>query len=811
MRRERLLHAACLLALFAGALIAFQDGLGADRGLFFRDHTLVFRPRWWWVSEAFHAGRLPALTHASTSGVPLETLLNATYTPAALLFFFGRMEVVYDLFVISHFLILGAGIYLLALGFGAKAEEALIAAAFGTLCGPVLSFENLVVGIQGLAYAPWVYLAFARVLKHGSPKDAGFLALAVGFHVQGIMPELLLLDVLAALAIIFVVRPRPTARLAGLLAIAGPLAAGLAAIELMPVLETLPLTRRGQGFDYADASAWPLLPMQLVELLAPNLWAPVDMPMIHAPALAGDATTPYFISLYVGASASLFAIPSLLAIRRRSGIAAPLLLTGALIATIVAMGPLTPLHRLFASLPILKSARYPVKYMLITSACLAATLPLALQALSFQRRALIACAGLQVALLGALAISVSSSELAAFLDLALDKDYARQVAGLAPSDLAPLMISAMKPRVFHALAFSAVLFGIAVGVGLRSSLARFFGPALAVLVLLDLAFAARFVIRGADLEPAAPPVDVVEKVASPHHRLFNVIPNGEPVPVPHREGRTYLEEQLYSGRQRGYYLDADRVRRFEDLDSDAQSNPTSAEAFFVIQDLRGARARRLLARAGVAWISSSRPDQVPGVSSYEIAGEPPQYVFPLPEKRPYVRGYASWKVGEVATLSDHDFAKLFSGKEDWGTALLPEPSRLPAGLLSAATSSRAAAECEAASETTLLESGVERVVIDHQAPCPMIVVALETFTPGWTGSIDGQPRAIFPAEIGSLAIDVPPGKHVIRFEYVPRVRRWAQVSLLSLLLSLPLFFVRSRRPEVAGLRMMNSISSKPPT
>lgn len=49
-----------------------------------------------------------------------------------------------------------------------------------------------------------------------------------------------------------------------------------------------------------------------------------------------------------------------------------------MLTVLVAMGEHTPLHRWLVSLPILSSGRYAVKYTLLTTACLAPLVALAL-------------------------------------------------------------------------------------------------------------------------------------------------------------------------------------------------------------------------------------------------------------------------------------------------------------------------------------------------------------------------------------------------------------------------------------------------
>ena len=59
-----LTHGPSFLLIIIAVLIAFADVLGADRGLMFRDHADVFKPRLWELKTHFGAFEFPSLTQA---------------------------------------------------------------------------------------------------------------------------------------------------------------------------------------------------------------------------------------------------------------------------------------------------------------------------------------------------------------------------------------------------------------------------------------------------------------------------------------------------------------------------------------------------------------------------------------------------------------------------------------------------------------------------------------------------------------------------------------------------------------------------
>jgi hypothetical protein len=397
------------LGLVTLAALAFSHALGPDTGLFWGDHGLVFRQRWWFAQDALRAGSWPARTWASASGLPLEQLLNATYTPLTLLLFLGDFEVTYDVFVAAHVAVLAVGAFGLARSLGATPMEAGAAAAVAFL-GPIISFENLLVGLAGLAYLPWVLWALRRLLQAPSPANVAALGLAGGFHLQGIMPETALLDVLAGGLLVAVTRPQLHLRTAAALGAGLLLAGGIASVELMPVLETLAGTPRGAGFSLAEQQRWSVHPLQLLGTAVPSGFGLPELPTLRRPFEVSDRL--YLVSIYLAWLPELALVA--LARRRTRGWAAALLAL-ALLFTVVALGPATPLHGMLAQLPVLRSGRFPVKYLILTAAALAALVVPGLRAAREHPKALALLLALRVALLAGLLQALSMEEVQAYL------------------------------------------------------------------------------------------------------------------------------------------------------------------------------------------------------------------------------------------------------------------------------------------------------------------------------------------------------------------------------------------------------------
>jgi len=761
------------LALAVGAVVAFLDGLWPGRGLFFRDHLLVFRPRWWFASEALGNGTLPLLTRSSPTGVPLEAQLNGTYTPMTLVFAALPFDAAYDVFVVGHVVLMGVGAYLLARHLGASALEGLVAGAVASLSGPVLSFENLLIALQGLAWAPWMYLAYHRLLTHGRVVDAGLVALAIGFHLQGITPFVAALDVFAALLLTVHARPAPNMKLGGLLLAGGALGLGIAAIELFPVLEALSTVRRGGGFGYAERAMWAVKPAHALDLIAPGAWALPEHPHLFFKSLSSGKVTAYLVSLYVGLALPLGG----LALFDRGARPWVFVLAG-LVAFfgLMALGPMGFVHPIVSELPLLKSSRFPVKYMADAAVFLAALAPFGLRVAGQKPRLAAAFFGAHAAIAAGALMTFGMPEMTEYVATIVNADSnIFGVHGVEPAEYPALAVEAMRPRILHGAAFAG-LATIVAAVCSTDDRRAYVMPALAVAVLLDLSLAGRWAVFGAPLEPSSMPEAILERVASDQDRVFPLTPGGRYVPVQTTEGDTPLAALLVSDRVRGYKAYR-QIRRLEDTDPDGMSHPASHLATRLLGRSTQVQAQRLLARSGAAWVSSWLTDRGVDATRIDIPDQRPHFVWPVADVRPYVAGYDRWQTIDLRKMKLDQAVAAYTDDATWDVALPLAPNEVGSSTVA----------CAGPPTATLREGATDtRYEIDVDGECATFVVLREVAVDGWTATIDDSSATVVPAEFGSLGALVPAGAHRLVFEYPGRAMRWAWLSLISALIALGL-------------------------
>ncbi len=775
--RLRRADAWALLGLTGLVLIAFRSILGPTEGLWYGDHAQIFRQRWWFILEAMGEGHLPARTLANGSGVPIESLLNATYTPLTLVLAAGPFNVMYDWFVLGHVIIACVGVYALFRSLGFSPASAFWPAII-PLSGPIVSFENLLVGLQGIAYAPWTYWALAITLREPRATHVGLLGLFGGWHLQGIMPEILFLDGLVGIGLIVHLAPRRRARLRAVTAVGAGviLAWAVSAIELMPVVQNIFETRRGQGFSYAEQTVWSLAPARLVGVVAPSFWSVPEVDLARFDWLYAGQTRPYLLSIYCGLLLSLAVGRPWRAI---SGCAAFALFVA------MSLGALTPLHGWVARLPLMTSGRYPVKFLVLAMGGLAVALAYGPRRIMRSRRpptALWLHAAAAVALWGWFNRDAYRLELPSLLS-----PLNRALSGVEPGFLADLTLVAQSERLAHAIAFP--LLATLAMIVLKNHRRR--TMVLTALLGLDVAWAAGYAIRGAPGD-TAPSSGLPAALGDVQSRVYRLAPNGIDAPLSLTDGTEVWRQVTLDNAQRGL-LDFRTHRVFHDYDPDGQSNPSSAVTLQLVHGSRYPAAEVLLGRVGVGAVSTWAPIQRAGRRTFPIAGQVPQYVFPIEPHRPYADFFARWTRVPPAALhgSDLDPAvrEHLERLDTWDELLVLDPSA-PAP----ETSSTAAAACRRDARAVAdPPSPTGDVVLEVRSPCDGLLLVQETFVPGWTAIVDGQPAPVFEAEMGQTAVRVPAGAHRVQLTYVGRVHSWWGLSTVATVIAIALVLTGLRR------------------
>jgi prepilin-type N-terminal cleavage/methylation domain-containing protein len=330
-------------------------GLFTTHRIFFiRDLSFFFWSRHLWLRHTLAAGEAPWWDpHVAAGQSAIADALNQLLMPITLAIRMLPSDVVsFNLWVALPLPIAALGTFAFLRRRDLPPSAAALGAAIFTLAGPTVSMLNTPNLSWSVALMPWVMWSRSR----------GIGTIAIAYALQALCGE----------PVTWVA----TGLLAGLSTFTGPaasafrrktqlllgLAAGglLAAAQLVPTLLAGVRAKRGA---LATPDFWSLHPVGLWDAIAPGIFGNyydaflADLPWMAALNFGRD---PFFYSLYVGPVVLLLAAIGVARAPRRN----VFWLAIAVVAIVAALGGYTPLYPLLRKLvPPLMYFRFPIKYI----------------------------------------------------------------------------------------------------------------------------------------------------------------------------------------------------------------------------------------------------------------------------------------------------------------------------------------------------------------------------------------------------------------------------------------------------------------
>jgi hypothetical protein len=734
--------------------------------------------------------------------------------------------------VIGHAALAFAGAFRLVRRLGGGRPAAALAALSWSGGGAALSLVSALTLVCSMAWLPWT-LAWADAALHPAPgapagsrlRAAVAAGLALGLQALNGEPVTVAVAVaalgcLALSAVGSALRAGGSAlraRGAGTLrAIAGALAplvlvaavaAGLAAVQILPTLARLAGSARGGGLPAAHAAVWSAPPARLAELAWPRFFG--DPARVQEGLYFGwhlnDRGFPYVPSIYPGLLLTILGLSALVRwpIPRRGAWAAAVVAGAAL-----ALGRHDPLYGLLRRVvPGLALLRFPEKFVLLLLTGLVLAGALGWQHLADERRAgrrdaadfPLALALVVLVTAGALACLLAARpRVAAWLVATHGAprppagDLLRGAAFLRAESLAAVLSAAavaallalcrftrLSARTLGALAVALLACDLwHYGHGLVATL-----PAAAYRVPPPLARAllqrdARIQRMGGRTAPPGQRIGGVERVyvePTPEDRPELLLRAGNPALSVLRTQLARLEP--YSGSLWGlaYGLDEDYDLMLTEWGRLAlfvfhaeERSPELAGRFLGAWNV-GALA---LLRPPEEWIPEAETNGVPQPA--RLVANPfvlPRYRFP--ERVSFHPSYASALA--VARQEHYDLARAEH---------CVRPEAPPKTL------------AYAPPEVLALDDRGGRLRLRYRAKAPAFFVFATTYDRGWKATVAGRALAVYPTAACQLGVELPPGDRELDLEYrEPRALWGGAVSLLTLAACAAVFL---RRPGPVG-------------
>lgn len=356
-----------LIYLAALSALYFYPALSGSLLLTERDLSVFFiPPRHLWV-EAIKAGEFPLWNPYTYSGHPLlATLQPGVLYPVNALLLLLPFDLAFNWTIIVHFFLSGIFAYLLLSDLKAERTGSLIGALVFMLSGYLFSSHNLLSTLFSVTWAPLVIMLYRRAAGQGSYLYASLagISLAVMFLGGGIevlfgtllflafhtlMPSVLDFEASHDSGPLFVKR-------LCLFASAVLIFIFVSAAELLPFIELSELSTRASGLSFNEATTWSFDFKDFIQFFIPDLYG------------YGTSNEKYWANqswlktVYTGAIPLLLSAFFFLKARRR---ALPFIFI-TLFYIALAMGKNTLFYQyLYSYFPFFNKIRYPVKFLFL--------------------------------------------------------------------------------------------------------------------------------------------------------------------------------------------------------------------------------------------------------------------------------------------------------------------------------------------------------------------------------------------------------------------------------------------------------------
>ncbi len=780
-RKQRIDPSALFLPVLALLIIAwFAPVIFGNRIFCFGDLPRYFYPLRRFVAETVRAGGFPLWNPYLFCGYPcLAVLQSAVFYPLSVIgYLLPDFDVAFNLFIVAHFFLAGAFLFLLLRRWGLLPVSSFIGALTFTFSGYLGSVVHMNTSLSSVAWLPLILLFFDRTLFYGRPSS--FLLTAVFLGVQFLGGEPTILFGTSGLLFFYcftVVEPAAgkkenvvrLARALALLAGALLLAAALTLAQLLPFVELLGRSTRAAGGDFARLTEWSLPPFELLNFLIPFSLGDITRPA------GGWGPQKWLVSGYAGIFPLLLAgVAIAFRPQRKTNLFGLLLL----VSLLLALGKYTPLYRLlYRFVPGFNYIRYPVKYLFL-STFLASVLAgfgweklaRSAEAPEPARRRLIRVLLVLNLLLGLVLLAVVAGRREILVGI-LRHYFPAGIADRELERVARLVITDAA-----ALCQAMILFTLAVFLcvfRLRGKISPALAGALASLIILtDLGIAHWGKNLSAGRESFHRKTGIVRllKEDNTDFRIFRS------QPVEELNSWVYGADYGRGLEERRDTFTADTMMSYGFFDADGYESLKDGDyqrLLFAVQAHPPERSAAVLSMLNVKYLATRSPVAAPGfrtMATKPVLAGGDVWISKNENCRP-----RAFLVKKAKAIKDREeiLAYLFSGKFDPASeAVLEEEAPGAAGKTGIA----------ALEEVKVFVPRPGEIVVEAAPAEPAWLVLSEHAYPGWRVFVDGRAGRLLRADYVLQAVRLEPGEHQVRFFFSPwsfRVGAWGSLITVA--------------------------------
>jgi len=282
-----------LIGLLAVVSLSLADGLLANVVAYERDTTVFYFPLMTWVAQRLHQGELPLWTPQVFGGYPIfaDGEIGLAYPPVLLALLTLPPDRAFMVLRLVHLSLAAVGAFALARCWRLPYPSAALAGvvfALGSFLQAQIHHENIV---RTASWLPVMLACLERALRsdrwRAQLRWTALAAAALGMaglalHSQMLAVDLMILAGYGAfrwavgpLAEVGGVARLWLARLVAVARVCVPVVLfglGLAALQLVPLVELAGFSARGSGIPYSESAAYSLTPYGLVQVIFPYVF-----------------------------------------------------------------------------------------------------------------------------------------------------------------------------------------------------------------------------------------------------------------------------------------------------------------------------------------------------------------------------------------------------------------------------------------------------------------------------------------------------------------------------------------------------------
>ncbi|MFC1568454.1 YfhO family protein, partial [Candidatus Margulisiibacteriota bacterium] len=355
-----------LLAFLALVLLFFGRFLTGSQIIAFKDLSRYFYPLRYLMVEQVMGGQLPLWNPYIFCGFPLlATLQIGFFYPLSLIHYLLPFGLAFNYYIILHYFLAAGFMFFLLRHFRLGRSASFLGGVVFAFSGYLLSVSNMNTSLSSVIWLPLILLCFDRLLVNKSFLNIVGLALLLAIQFLGGEPTVIYVTILFLLgyAAVFSRSFKGFLGNTGGLLLAGSIALGLVAVQLLPFIELAGLSNRvvRTAYDVVTVRSFP--PRELLTFIFPYFFGAQVHFGNYSEALLGQINQDWLVSPYLGIIPLFFVFLSLRQKTRLTYFFAGTVLFSLLLA----FGKYTPLYRLAYLVPGVSMIRYPVKYLFLTT------------------------------------------------------------------------------------------------------------------------------------------------------------------------------------------------------------------------------------------------------------------------------------------------------------------------------------------------------------------------------------------------------------------------------------------------------------